>query len=125
MSTLKSETSLNVFFFLCPKGGDMLESEYQAELIPRIIKRFGGPKICRVSINDPNLPGQQGIPDLTVYVGNMWGFLEVKASAKAKFRPNQQWWLDFWGHNTFSTVIYPEIEEEVLSALEQSLVCRE
>lgn len=123
MSTLKSETLLNVCFFLCPKGGDMLESEYQAALIKRIIRRFG-PDRCRVQINDPNMPGCQGIPDLTVYVDNMWGFLEVKASEKSKLRPNQDWWIKKWGENTFCSFIYPENEEEVLRALEQSLVCR-
>lgn len=101
----------------------MLEAEYQAALIKRIIKRFGEHR-CRVQINDPNMPGCQGIPDLTVYVDNMWGFLEVKASEKSKLRPNQQWWIDKWGENAFCSFIYPENEEEVLRALEQSLVCR-
>jgi hypothetical protein len=98
----------------------MLERDYQAQLIPRIITRFGGPDRCRVVINDPNLPGQQGIPDLTVYVENMWAFLEVKASEKSKLRPNQDWWVEKWGHNTFCSFIYPENEDEVLNALQQA-----
>lgn len=99
----------------------MLEREYQAELIPRIIHRFGGPDICRVVINDPNMPGMQGIPDLTVFVGNKWGLLEVKASEKSRLRPNQQYWVDKWGLVTFCSFIYPENEEEVLRALQQAL----
>lgn len=99
----------------------MLERVYQAQLIPRIITRFGGPTICRVQINDPNMPGQQGIPDLTVFVGPKWSLLEVKASEKSKLRPNQQYWVDKWSEITFCAIIYPENEEEVLNAMEQSL----
>lgn len=98
----------------------MLESEYQRKLIPRIIEDFGGPELCRVQINDPNLPGQQGIPDLTVYVGDKWALLEVKASEKSKLRPNQQYWVDKWSATTFCSFIYPENESEVLHALHQA-----
>lgn len=99
----------------------MLEREYQAQLIPRIIDRFGGPTNCRVMINDPNLPGQQGIPDLTVFVGNRWALLEVKASEKSRLRPNQEWWIELWSKTTFCSFIYPENEVEVLNALECAL----
>lgn len=98
----------------------MLEREYQAELIPRIMQRFG-PERTRVQINDPNLPGCQGIPDLTVFVGPYWFLLEVKASEKSKLRPNQQWWINKWAEQTFCSFIYPENEEEVLLAMERSL----
>lgn len=99
----------------------MLERDYQAQLIPRIIARFGGPDICRVTINDPNMPGQQGIPDLTVYVGNKWALLEVKASEKSRLRPNQPYWVTKWAEVTFCSFIYPENEEEVLRALQFAL----
>lgn len=98
----------------------MLERQYQAQLIVRIIERFGGLNRCRVMINDPNLPGQQGIPDLTVFVGNQWALLEVKASEKSKLRPNQEWWVKKWSEVTFCSFIYPENEEEVLNALQQA-----
>lgn len=98
----------------------MLEREYQAELIKRIIHRFGADR-TRVTINDPNMPGQQGIPDLTVYIGPKWFLLEVKASAKSKLRPNQEYWVNKWGEQTFCSFIYPENEEEVLDAMERSL----
>ena len=99
----------------------MFEREYQAQLIKRIVDRFGGPTNCRVVVNDPNLPGQQGIPDLTVYIGDKWALLEVKASEKSKLRPNQAWWVEQWGLTTFCSFIYPENEIEVLNALEQAL----
>lgn len=98
----------------------MLESVYQAELKKRIIKRFGEDR-TRVVKNDPNLPGQQGIPDLTVFIGPKWFLLEVKASAKSKMRPNQEYWVQKWAQQTFCSFIYPENEEEVLNAMERSL----
>lgn len=98
----------------------MLEADYQAALKKRIIARFGEHR-TRVVKNDPNLPGQQGIPDLTVYIGPKWFLLEVKASAKSKMRPNQQYWIDKWSETTFCAVICPENEEEVLDAIQRSL----
>ncbi len=93
---------------------------YKAGLIPRIIQRFGADR-TRVQANDPNVPGQQGIPDLTVFVGPMWFLLEVKASEKSKLRPNQEWWIEKWAEVTFCSFIYPENEEEVFRAMERSL----
>lgn len=101
----------------------MKENEYQRGLIPRIIERFG-PHRTRVQINDPNLPGQQGIPDLTVFIGPFWFLLEVKASEKSKLRPNQQWWIDKWSEITFTSFIFPENEQEVFDAMEQALESR-
>jgi len=98
----------------------MLESEYQAGLKKRIVHRFGEDR-TRVVKNDPNLPGQQGIPDLTVYIGPKWFLLEVKASEKSKMRPNQEYWIDYWSNITFCSFIFPENEEAVLDAMERSL----
>jgi len=98
----------------------MSEAEYQAGLKKRIIARFGEHQ-TRVVKNDPNLPGQQGIPDLTVYIGPKWFLLEVKASAKSKKRPNQDYWIDYWSNITFCSFIHPGNEEEVLNAMERSL----
>lgn len=98
----------------------MLEAVYQADLVKRIPIRFGQDR-TRVVINDPNLPGHQGIPDLTVYIGPYWFLLEVKASEKSKLRPNQEWWIKHWSKQTFCSFIYPENEEEVLNAMERSL----
>lgn len=98
----------------------MLESEYQAYLVKEIPKRFGEHR-TRVEINNPNLPGHQGIPDLTVYIGPYWFLLEVKASEKSKLRPNQAWWIKKWSEQTFCSFIYPENQEEVLNAIQRSL----
>lgn len=114
---LLDHTCPHTFVYL---GGDMLERDYRVQLIKRLIADFGGPDHCRVQINDPNLPGQQGIPDLTLYVDDRWALLEVKASEKSKLRPNQEWWVQKWSQTTFCSFIYPENESEVFNALHQA-----
>lgn len=99
----------------------MLESQYKPLLMARIAKRFAKYGPVRFQHNDPNAPGQQGIPDLTVYIGSCWFLLEVKRSEKSKKRPNQDWWINHWSKTTFCSVIHPQNESEVLDALERSL----
>lgn len=101
-----------------------LEAEYKPELMERIVTRFTRFGPVRFNHNDPNMPGQQGIPDLTVYVGPLWFLLETKRSEKSKKRPNQDWWIEHWNATTFCAVIFPENEEEVLNAMERSLEAR-
>lgn len=118
MSTLKSETFRMYSSFCFVIGGDMRENDYQQELIKKIKARIPG---CTVLKNDPNYI--QGIPDLTVMYRGRGAMLEVKASEKSKERPNQRYFVDLFNESeTFAAFIYPENEEEVLRALEQSLV---
>lgn len=105
----------------------MLENEYQ-QLVAQHIRynlEVSGFQILRdfiITINDPNQV--QGIPDLSVLFRPTARFamLEVKTSAKAPVRPNQQWYIDTWGENIFTAFIYPENEQEVLLALHAALV---
>lgn len=94
----------------------MTENKYQAKLIKRIRSLLPG---CIVVKNDPTYI--QGIPDLIVLYGERWAALEVKASAKARRRPNQDYYIDALGEMSFASFIYPENEEEVLDALQRSL----
>lgn len=94
----------------------MLESEYQTRLIKEIKRLLPG---CVVLKNDPNYI--QGMLDLTVFYGPKWAMLEVKASEKSKERPNQRYYVDLMSAMGFAAFIYPENEEEVLLALQQSL----
>lgn len=94
----------------------MLENEYQSQLITKIKRLLPG---CLVIKNDPNY--LQGIPDLTIFYGPLWAFLEVKKSANARESPNQRHYIERWSESTFCAFIYPENEEEVLGALQQSL----
>lgn len=98
-----------------------LESAYKPQLMARIATRFARFGEVRFQHNDPNMPGSQGIPDLTVFIGPTWSLLEVKRSEKSKKRPNQDYWIDYWSKTAFTAVIHPQNEEEVLNALERSL----
>lgn len=101
-----------------------LENAYKPELMARIARRFSKYGHVRFQHNDPNAPASQGIPDLTVFIGPTWSLLETKRSAKSKKRPNQDWWIEHYGTMTFTAIIFPENEEEVLDALERSLEAR-
>lgn len=96
----------------------MLERDYQRDLIPKIKDMF--PRgMCDVLKNNSGY--RQGIPDLTVFYGPYWAWLEVKPSEYATQEPNQEWYVD-WANRigAFGAFIYPENEKEVLGALERS-----
>lgn len=93
----------------------MRESVYQAGLIRKLKKMFPG---CIVLKNDTDY--LQGIQDLTILFGRTWALLEVKASESAPYQPNQEHYIDYANHMSFSKMICPENEEEVLRELEQA-----
>ena len=88
------------------------ENAFQASLIKDLEKRFPG---CLVLKNDPNYI--QGIPDLTVLYKKFWALLECKKEAKAKHRPNQDYYVDMANGMSYSAFVYPENKEEVLDEL--------
>lgn len=94
------------------------ENKYQADLIKRIETRFPDSLVLK---NDEQL--RQGIPDLTVlHNSGRWGVLEVKRSEKERNdpEPNQEYYVERLNERGFASFIYPEIEEEVLDALQRS-----
>jgi len=93
----------------------MTENKYQAHLIRKITMMFPG---CIVMKTDTQY--QQGFPDLVILWEEYWASLEVKASADAPEQPNQRHFIEKLGDMSFAAFIYPEIEEEVLSALQQA-----
>jgi hypothetical protein len=97
----------------------MLESKYQAGLIIRIRKRLPG---CVILKNDSGY--MQGVPDLTILYGCMWGVLEVKTSEDAPEEPNQRYYVEKMNEMSFGAFIYPENEEEVLDALQHAFYSR-
>ena len=104
-------------------GGEMRENEYQMLIVQAIYEYLPGRPLADilVIINDPNYT--QGIPDLSIFYRptGKWAMVEVKMSEKAPERPNQRWFIETWGQTIFTAFIYPENEEEVLIALQQSL----
>lgn len=93
----------------------MRENKFQAELKKEIRARFPGSMVLK---NDPN--DIQGIPDLMVLYKNKWAALEVKQSATAKHRPNQDYYIDKLGSMSYAAFIYPENKEAILNEMERS-----
>lgn len=91
------------------------ENLYQHELIEKLKVLFPG---CIVLKNDSSYI--QGIPDLTVLYADQWLMLEVKKSATAPYRPNQEYYLEQTDSMSMSWTIFPENEEEVLDAIQRS-----
>lgn len=92
----------------------MKENAYQAALIKRLKKEFEGAIILK---NDAQY--LQGIPDLVIFYGKNYAFLEVKESATAKHRPNQDYWVDRIGDMSYAAFIYPENEDQVIEELKE------
>lgn len=90
----------------------MRESKFQKGLIDEIKERLPG---CIVMKNDSSYI--QGIPDLTVLYQNKWASLEVKKSASAAHRPNQDYYVNTMNDMAFSAFIFPENREEVMNGL--------
>jgi hypothetical protein len=93
----------------------MTENQYQAKLIKKLNRMFPG---CVILLNDAG--HKQGILDLTVLFGSAWASLEVKASARARVHPNQEYFVRHLDDMSFAAIIYPENEAEVLDALQQA-----
>ena len=88
-----------------------LESGFQDKLRDELKEMFPG---CYVLKQDQF----QGIPDLLVLYGNRWAALENKKDAKAKKRPNQEYYVDDMNQKAFARFIFPENKEQVLNELQ-------
>lgn len=97
----------------------MLERDYQSQLIEKLESMFPG---CLILKNDSSYV--QGIPDLVIFYGARYAFLEVKVSATAKERPNQRVYVRMLDKMSFAAFIYPENEETVLDGLQRSFEAR-
>lgn len=90
-----------------------LESGFQDSVISSIKKMFPD---CMVFKMDQ----KQGIPDVLVLHGEHWASLECKQFARARRRPNQDYYVGKMNDMSFSRFISPENKEEVLSELQQA-----
>lgn len=97
----------------------MAENAYQAKLIKKLKEMLPG---CEILKNDSGY--RQGILDLTILYGKKWAMLEVKAHADAKEQPNQGYFVQKFARMSFASFIFPENEEEVLTALQKALAPR-
>ena len=97
----------------------MYESSFQKTVIDEIKRMFPDSIIMKT---DPTY--KQGIPDLLILNGSKWASLEVKRSAKATKRPNQEEYVARMNKMSYSSFIYPENKQEVLNELQQALQSR-
>lgn len=91
------------------------ENQFQAKLIKRLKSEY--PE-CMVLKNDPTYI--QGVPDLLVLHKDKWASLECKRSNGAKKQPNQDYYVERMNEMSFSRIISPENEEEVLRELSET-----
>ena len=92
-----------------------LESKFQADLIIELRHMFPG---CFILKNDTDY--MQGIPDLLVLYKDRWAMLEVKASRRARQRPNQGFYIELFDDMSFGAFIFPENKDEVLNDLQRA-----
>lgn len=74
---------------------------------------------CVILKNDPGY--LQGIPDLVIFYGNRYAFLEVKAAKDSKVQINQPYYVELLNTMSFAAFIYPSNEQDVLCALQRAL----
>lgn len=96
-----------------------LERDFQRNLIKELKDIFVG---CIIMKNDSSYI--QGIPDLLILYKDRWAALEVKKSATASHRPNQEYYVDKMDEMSYASFIYPENKEVVLDELQQALFSR-
>lgn len=96
-----------------------LERDFQRNLIKELKDIFVG---CIIMKNDSSYI--QGIPDLLILYKDKWAALEVKKSATASHRPNQEYYVDKMDEMSYASFIYPENKEAVLDELQQALFSR-
>lgn len=94
------------------KATNKLERDFQKDLVKEIKEKLKG---CIVMKNDSSYI--QGIPDWVILFKDKWALLEVKKSAKARKRPNQEYYVDKANAMSFARFIFPENKGEVLRDL--------
>ena len=93
----------------------MKENKFQADLKKELRAIFPGCIVTKLDSSDI-----QGIPDLLVLYKDKWATLEVKKSATASHRPNQDYYVAKMNTMSFSRFIYPENKEDVFDELRES-----
>lgn len=97
----------------------MREADYQRGLVKKLRILFPGCEIL-----EPDAQRRQGILDLLILYRGQWAMLEVKISANAARRPNQEHYVNHFNEMSYASFIYPENEEQVLSELQSAFGAR-
>lgn len=92
------------------------ESEFEKEVVKYLKSK--GCDVFKMRI----APGvAEGTPDRLFLKEGFWGFLEVKASKDAPFRPLQKEKIKKYNDWSYARAVYPENWEEVKAELEKIL----
>lgn len=92
----------------------MIESNFQKRIKKELKEKF---PCCIIYKTDPSQI--QGSPDLLVLNKDKWAALEVKKSAKAPHRPNQDLRVERMNEMSYASFIFPENKESVFNDLER------
>lgn len=92
----------------------MTENQYQARLIKKLRLRYPD---CVILKNDASY--LQGIPDLVIFKGSRYAFLEVKADETSKVQVNQPFYVELLNSMSFAAFIFPSNERNVLRELDK------
>lgn len=91
----------------------MKESNFQKTLIVQIKQSFPGAVVLK---NDATY--RQGIPDLSIFYGDRYAMLEVKADEMSLRQPNQAYYIKhFQDMGAFASFVYPENRTDVMYGL--------
>ena len=94
------------------------ENSFQAELIKELKAIFSNAVFSNAIILKNDSSYLQGVPDLSIFVGNKWAFLECKKSRNESHQPNQDYYiqraLDMGSYGAF---IFPENKDEIIEEL--------
>ncbi len=94
----------------------MTEREFQRKVKRKILETVPDAVVTKT---DPTM--SQGIPDLLILLpSGKFAALEVKTSAEAPHRPNQDYWVDKLDKMGYSSFVYPENLEDVLNDIQRA-----
>lgn len=93
------------------------EAEFQAKVIHAIRQRLPDAIILK---NDPNY--LQGVPDLTIFNGPYWAWLDIKISENSNAQPNQTFYINLANEmQAYGAFIHPGNFGEVMHELQHAL----
>lgn len=92
------------------------EAQLQDTII-RWLKRQG----CVAVKYQQNATTVASIPDILFWKEQFWGWIEVKASKTAKFRPGQKERIEWAKENSWGAVVWPDNWSDIQDELKELL----
>lgn len=105
---------------MATKPPKIMRTDLESNLQARFIKWLRS-KGCIVWKLEQSATTQAARPDCLFLYEGLWGVLEFKKSAKARFQPGQKQMLEKLGEWSYARVVYPENEAEIKREIEEML----